>query len=76
MQEQSLPGIPEENFSFEDLADAIQKDLEAVAEKHKINILSAVECKVMDNAGVFYSGNPNTVTQLGLAKIIENKFKE
>lgn len=68
--------LPLDGVTFEDIAENLQSDLDLISKRYCVDILSAVSFQKMDNAGVFFVGNPNTVIQLGLAKIIENKFKE
>jgi predicted metal-dependent phosphotriesterase family hydrolase len=72
--QQELP--IEVDVTINQLGDQIEKDLDAISEKYGVNILVAIGFKNMDNAGIFYKGDDNMLIQYGLAKIIENKFKE
>ena len=55
-------------------AKAFEGELDALAESYGVNILAAVSFRAEDQTGVFFSGEQNLITELGLAKVIENKF--
>ena len=66
---------PSTEQTLEEKAKAFEGELDALAENYGVNILAAVSFKKEDNTGVFYSGEQNLITELGLAKVIENKFR-
>jgi hypothetical protein len=56
-------------------AKAFEGELDQLAETYGVNILAAVSFRDEDQTGVFFSGEQNLITELGLAKVIENKFR-
>lgn len=64
--------LPEEKL--QDKFESINNDLQALSDKHGIDILAAINAKEEKQAGVFYKGTESFVVQAGLAKMIEQKF--
>lgn len=52
------------------------EELETLAEKYGLQMLVAASFKAEDATGVFFGGKPNVITEMGLAKVIENKFSQ
>lgn len=48
--------------------------LKAVAEKHGVAIVTAIYFKEEDLSGVHSYGKPNHIEEMGLAKLMEQKF--
>lgn len=55
-------------------AHEFKKKLAELSTEYGVNILAAVSFKGNDITGVFYEGEENVVIELGLSKIIEQKF--
>ncbi len=66
---------PTEADALQAKAKAFEGELDALAESYGVNILAAVSFRSEDQTGVFFSGEQNLITELGLAKVIENKFR-
>lgn len=72
--ENNVLSHPTEADALQAKAKAFEGELDTLAETYGVNILAAVSFKTENQTGVFYSGEQNLITELGLAKVIENKF--
>lgn len=64
----------DETKELNEKAKEFEHNLDYLAEKYGVNILAAVSFRAENKTGVFYVGEESTITEMGLAKVIELKF--